>query len=156
MTEQPRYGPDQIVRGLSLRRSVAHLIVGFGGLTIATAIGLLWATEPGALPLRTRIAFTGLIGIGITWAGFAGWALTRRPLFAIDRVIGAWLAVTFSALMTLSMVTVALMRASTAGVLACGGLGVTLTIVASKILARARAYRRALLARRRELEHQEH
>jgi hypothetical protein len=92
----------------------------------------------------------------MTWAGFAGWALARRPLFAVDRVIAAWLAVTFSALMALGMVTIALTRASTAVVLACGGLGATLTLVASTMLARARAYRRTLLARRHELERQEH
>lgn len=78
--------------------------------------------------------------------------MARRPLFALDRVIAGWLAVTFSALMTLGMVTVALTRASTAGVLAGGGLGVTLTAVASTTLARAYAYRRALLARRQQLE----
>jgi hypothetical protein len=93
-----------------------------------------------------------VIGIGMTWAGFAGWVLARRPLFAVDRVIAAWLAVTFSALTTLGMVTMALTRASTAVVLACGGLGATLTVVAGT--PRARAYRRTLLARRHELERQ--
>ena len=156
MTERPGYSPDHIVRGLSLPRRVGHLVAGLGGLAMAATIGLLWATEPGGLPQRTRIAFAAMIGIGMTWASFAGWALARRPLFAVDRVIAAWLGVTFSALMTLGMVTVALMRASTAGVLACGGLGVTLTVVASTVLIRARAYRRALLARRHELERQEH
>jgi hypothetical protein len=156
MIERPGYGPDHIVRGLSLPRRVGHLVAGFGGLAMAAAVGQLWATEPGELPLRTRIAFTAVIGIGMTWAGFAAWALARRPLFAVDRVIAAWLAVTFSALMTLGMVTIALTRASTAVVLACGGLGVTLTVVASTTVARARAYRRTLLARRHELERQQH
>jgi hypothetical protein len=155
MTERPGYGPEHIVRGLSLPRRVGHLVAGLGGLTTAAVVGVLWATEPGELPLRTRIAFALVIGIGMTWAGFAGWALARRPLFAVDRVIAAWLAVTFSALMTLGMVTIALTRASTAVVLACGGLGATLTLVASTMLARARAYRRTLLARRHKLERQE-
>src|SRR6266545_4082220 len=130
MTERPGYGPDHIVRGLSLPRRVGHLVAGLGGLATASTVGLLWATEPGELPLRTRIAFAAVIGIGMTWAGFAGWTLARRPLFAVDRVIAACLA--------------------------CGGLGATLTVVASTMLARARAYRRALLARRHELERQEH
>jgi hypothetical protein len=155
MTERPKYGPDDIVRGLSLPRRVGHLVAGLGGLATAAAVGLLWATEPGELPIQTQIAFTALIGIGLTWAGFAGWALVRRPLFAVDRVIAGWLAVTFSALTTLGMVTVALTRASTAGVLAGGALGVTLTAVANTMLARARAYRRTMLARRHELERQE-
>lgn len=154
MTEGPPYSPDDIVRGLSLPRRVGLLVAGLGGLAAAVTIGLLLATEPGELPLRTRIAFIAMIGIGMAWAGFAGWALARRPLFAVDRVIAAWLAVTCSALMTLGMVTVAVTRAGPAGVLAVGGLGVTLTVVACVLLARARAYRRALLARRHELERQ--
>ncbi|MEV1329214.1 hypothetical protein AB0J20_06525 [Micromonospora costi] len=121
---------------------------------MAMVVGLLWATEPNGLPVRTRIAFAAVIGIGLTWAGFAGWALARRPLFAVDRVIAAWLAVTFSALMTLGMTTIALARAGTPVVVACGGFGATLTVMASVILARARAYRRTLLARRHELGRQ--
>ncbi|MGB2572099.1 hypothetical protein ACPFP2_27180 [Micromonospora citrea] len=152
MTERPRYGPEHIVRGLSLPRRVAHLVAGLGGLTMAAAVGLLWATEPGVLPGRTRIAFAAVIGIGLTWAGFAGWALARRPLFAVDRVIAAWLAVTFSALAALGMVTIALSRATAAVVFACGGVGATLTVAAGTMLARARAHRRTLLARRDELE----
>ena len=156
MIERPGYGPERIVHGLSLPRRVGHLVAGFGGLVTAVVVALLWVTEPGELPVRTRIAFAAMIGIGMTWAGFAGWALARRPLFAVDRVIAAWLAVTFSALMTFGMVTIALTRASTAGALACAGLGAALTLVASTTLARARTYRRTLLASRHELERQEH
>jgi hypothetical protein len=152
MTERPGYGPDDIVRGLSLPRRVGYLVAGLGGLTMATMVSLLWATEPAELPTRTRIAFAVVVGIGLTWAGFAGWVLARRPLFAVDRVIAGWLAVTFSALMTLGMVTVAFTRSSTTGVLTGGALGVTLLAVASTMLARARTYRRTLLARRQELE----
>ena len=155
MTERPGHGPEHIVRGLSLPRRVGHLMAGLGGLAMAVNVALLWATEPGALPVRTRIAFAAVIGIGMMWAGFAGWALARRPLFAIDRVIAGWLAVTFSALTTLGMVAIALTRAGTAAALACGGLGATLTVVAGAVLARARAYRRTLLARRHELEREE-
>jgi hypothetical protein len=152
MTERPGYGPEHIMRGLSLPRRVGHLVAGLGGLTTAAVVGLLWATEPGVLPVRTRIAFAAVIGIGVTWAGFAGWALARRPLFAVDRVIGAWLAVTFSSLIALGMVTIALSRASTAVVLACGGVGATLIAAAGTLVARARAHRRALLTRRDDLE----
>ncbi|MFJ8689537.1 hypothetical protein [Micromonospora wenchangensis] len=154
MTEGPSYGPVDVMRGLSLPRRVGLLVAGLGGLAAAVTIGLLLATEPGELPLRTRIAFVAMIGVGMAWAGFAGWALARRPLFAVDRVVAAWLAVTFSVLMTVGMVSVAVMRAGPVGILAVGGLGVALTVVASVLLARARAYRRALLARWDELERQ--
>jgi hypothetical protein len=155
MTERPRHGPEHILRGLSLPRRVGQLAAGLGGLVTATIVGLLWATEPGELPPRTRIAFAAVIGIGMTWAGFAGWALARRPLFAVDRVIGAWLAVAFSALMTLGMVTVALTRASAAGALSCGGICAALTVSSGTMLARSRAYGRWMLATRHDLEHQQ-
>jgi hypothetical protein len=87
----------------------------------------------------------------LAWTAFAGWALARRPLFALDRVVGAWLAVTFSTLTTLGMVTIAVSRADAVVVVACGALGATLTVLAGTVLARARARRRALLARRDEL-----
>ena len=152
MTEHPGYGPEHIMRGLSLPRRVGYLVAGLGGLATAAVVVVLWTTEPGVLPLRTRIAFATVIGIGLTWAGFAGWALARRPLFAIDRVIASWLAVAFSALVALATVAIALSRAGTAVVLACGGVGATLTIAAGAMLARARAHRRTLLDRRDELQ----
>ncbi|WP_162907858.1 hypothetical protein [Allorhizocola rhizosphaerae] len=115
-------------------------------------IGMLWATEPAPLPARTRIAFAALIVVGMMWAGFAAWALARRPLFAIDRLVAAALAVGFSVLTTIGAVAIALARSSAAGVLAAAGLGLTLVAIAATMLIRARAYRAALLARKRELQ----
>jgi len=154
MSEGPGYTPDRIVRGLSLPRRVGYLVAGLGGLAGASIIGLLWATEPTSLPVRTQVAFAGMILVGAAWAGFAAWALVRRPLFAVDRVIAAWLAVTFSTLMTVGLVAVAATRADTTAVLAAGGLGLILIVIAGTILIRARAYRSTLVARRRELEDQ--
>jgi hypothetical protein len=155
MTEGPGYDPEQIMRGLGPARRVGILVAGLSGVAGAATIALLWATEPNELPARTQLAFAALIGMGMAWAGVAGWTLARRPLFALDRVIAGWLAVTFTTLTTLSTVMVALTRSSSAGVLACGGLGLVLIVVASIVLIRARAYRAALLARRRELEAQQ-
>jgi len=50
------------------------------------------------------------------------------------------------------MVAVALTRGSAAGALTAAGLGAILVAVAGTLLVRARAYRAALLARRRDLE----
>ncbi|SNY51577.1 transmembrane transport protein [Paractinoplanes atraurantiacus] len=87
--------PEDVLKGLtgplSLRRRLFYVAVGLAGLTGSALIALLWATEA-ALPARTQIAFAVLIVIGIAWAGFGGWAVTRRvPLFARDRVVAAWL-----------------------------------------------------------------
>ena len=76
---------------LSLRRRVGYLAVALPVSPASALIGLLWATEPG-LPPRTNVAFAVLVAIGLCWAVFGGWAVTRRtPLFARDRVIAGWL-----------------------------------------------------------------
>ena len=78
---------------LSLRKRVGYLTVGLAGLLGSGLISVLWATEPG-LPPRTRVAFAVLVAIGLCWAAFGGWAVTRRtPLFARDRVVAGWLGV---------------------------------------------------------------
>lgn len=129
MSEQPGFTPDQVIRPAS-RGIVA---AGIAGLTGATMIAVLWATEPGTLPTRTRSAFAGLIVIGLSWTVLALWSLRRRPLFAADRVIGAYLAVAFSATTTLVSVVLA-------GPLA-GLPGLLLTTAAVILLVRARAWR---------------
>ncbi|GIF25494.1 CHASE2 domain-containing sensor protein [Actinoplanes tereljensis] len=88
--------PDEILARLeaplSLRRRLGYLAVLLAGLGGALLTGTLWATEP-ALPGRTAAAFGLLTTVGLGWAGYGGWALTRRaPLYARDRVIAAWIA----------------------------------------------------------------
>lgn len=155
MTERPGHGPDDIVRGLSLSRRVGYVAAGLGGLTGATLLGTLWATEPEQLPVRTELAFMALILIGITWAVFAAVALIRRPLFALDRMVAAWLAVACSTLATVGIVAIALTRTNLIALVTAGSSGLTLIVVASAMVIRARAYRAALLARRHELEVQQ-
>lgn len=152
MTERPGYGPDQTMRGLALPRRIGYAAAGLAGLCGATLIGMLWATEPGELPARTQVAFAALVLIGVAWAVFAAAALVRGPLFAVDRVVAAWLAVVFSALATAGMLAIAVTRASAVGVVAAVTVGPALVGVAAATLVRARAYRAALLVRMRELE----
>lgn len=152
MTDEPGYTPRQLLRGLSLPRRVTHVVAGLGGLAGASLIGYLWATEPDPLPARTQAAFAALIAIGLAWTVFGGWALTRHPLFAVDRVIAGWLAVVFSTLLTAGMVVLAVSRGGGAGALASAGLGLIAVAVAVAALVRARVYRRDLLTRQRSLE----
>lgn len=156
MTEQPGYGPERVVRGLSLPRRVGYLVAGMTGFVGAVLIGSLWATEPAALPIRTQIAFGGMITAGLVWAGFAVWVLVRRPVFAVDRMIAGCLALAFSTLGTVGTTVVALTRGSVAGALISGALGVVMTVLAAVLLIRARAYRRELHARGRDLESRLH
>jgi hypothetical protein len=136
---------------MSLPRRIGYAAAGLAGLAGAALIGMLWATEPAPLPVRTRFAFAVLMAIGLAWAGFAAWALTRRPMFAVDRLIAAWLAVAFTTLTTIGTVAVAFARGSVGAALAAMFTGIVLTSLSTIILVRARAYRAALLARREEL-----
>ncbi|WP_230686885.1 hypothetical protein [Catellatospora vulcania] len=134
---------------LSLRRRVATVAVLLGGLFGAAFVGLLWLTEP-VLPVRTQLAFGGLVLVGLGWAGYGGWVLSRRtPLFALDRVIAGWLALAATGLLAGSTALVAVTRGGVHPA-AYAMVGV-LVVVAVGNLVRARASRGALLRRKREL-----
>jgi hypothetical protein len=140
---------NQLSGRLSLRRRVAIVVAMLGGLTVASVVGLLWATEP-ALPGRTRVAFGALVVVGLAWAGYGVWVLTRRtPLYALDRVIAAWLALTATSLLAGTVAVVAILRHRAEPVAAGTALGLLVVAVAN--LVRARARRAALLRRKREL-----
>ncbi|MBC7272358.1 MAG: transmembrane transport protein [Streptomyces sp.] len=142
--------PEQLARALatevSLRSRLRHVAVGLAGGCGAAVIAVLWATEPGALPTRTRAAFAGLIAIGLAWAVFAGWVLTRRrPLFARDRVVSARIALAATVVTALAGVALAAARGSTADLVATAAAGVVFTAAAMLALVRARRRRRELL-----------
>ncbi|GAB7042190.1 MULTISPECIES: hypothetical protein [Catenuloplanes] len=144
---------DDLIRTLTPRlspvRRIAAVLAGLGGLTVATVVASLWLTEP-ALPADTRAAFAGIVVIGLAWAGYAVWLLTRRhPLFARDRVIAAWLSLTACTILAVFVVAVSVARdqARPAALV----LSVTLLAVAAVNLVRARGQRAALLRRKREL-----
>jgi hypothetical protein len=134
---------------LSLRRRMVTVAALLGGLAAAAVTGLLWATEP-ALPLRTQVAFAGIVVIGLAWAGYGAWALTRRtPLFALERVVAAWLGVGATAILAAATVLVTTLRhrVEPSLLVAAGTLGV----LAVANLVRANRHRAALLRRKREL-----
>ncbi|MCC5034691.1 transmembrane transport protein [Streptomyces sp. WAC 00631] len=138
---------------VSLGSRIRHLAVGLAGGCGAALIAVLWATEPHPLPLRTRAAFAGLIAIGLAWAAFAGWVLSRRrPLFARDRVLAARLALVAAAVTGVAGTALAAVRATTAGVLVTALAGVLLVAAAGLALVRARSRRRELLALRSALQ----
>jgi len=138
MTRQPPLTPDGILRGLSLGRRVAHTVAGLGGLLVAGLVGLLWATEPTPLPLRTQVAFAAMIAVGLTWAGLASWALARRPLFAVDRVVAASLALVVSVVSALWGAILAWSRTGLGGLMAVVGVGLACALASATLLVRAR------------------
>ncbi|MEW1586826.1 hypothetical protein AB0283_15435 [Micromonospora vinacea] len=134
---------------LSLRKRVGYLAVAFAGLTGSALIGLLWATEPG-LPTRTNVAFAVLVAIGLCWAAFGGWAVTRRtPLFARDRVVAGWLGVGAWLVFSVGVLIISLVRQEFEPLLL--GVVLVLGVVAAVHLRAARQARAVLLRRRNAL-----
>lgn len=124
------------------------LVSGGGALLIAT----LWATEPVALPVRTRWAFALCILVASSWCAFAvhGLRRARRP-YAGQRVVAAAMGTAFSALFTLFGLAVAWGQEPTARGWAVGATGATVTVCAALMWGRARRARVGLEALRREL-----
>jgi hypothetical protein len=134
---------------LSLRRRVGYVVLAFAGLTGSGLIGLLWATEPG-LPGRTRVAFAVLVAIGLCWAAFGAWAVTRRtPLFARDRVVAGWIGVGAWLAFTAGAVAVTVLRHEVEPALPA--VVVALGVLAVWHLRAARKARAALVRRKAAL-----
>lgn len=152
MSEQPGYGPAQIMRGLSLPRTIGRVAAGIAGLALAGVIGVLWATEPTEPPPRTHVAFAVLVAIGLAWAGLSVVTIARRPMFALDRVLAGWLAVASSAVLTPGLIMLALSRGSAVAAVAGAGVGLCALAGAVTLLSRARSYHRRLAARHQELD----
>lgn len=87
---------DRLTGRLSLRARVRHLVLLLAAATVSVLTGVLWATEPD-LPVQTQLAFAGIIAIGGGWTAYAVVALRRcGRLFALDRIVAAWLALLFT------------------------------------------------------------
>nr|BFE57390.1 hypothetical protein GCM10020063_019160 [Dactylosporangium thailandense] len=130
---------------LSLRRRLAVVAVLLAGAAMSLLTGLLWATEP-ALPARTQAAFGAMIAVGLAWVAYAVWVLMRRlPLFALDRVVAAWLGLAATVAVAVPVAVIA-------------ARPVALVVVAALLLAalanlrRGLTRRAALLRRKRELD----
>lgn len=140
---------DRLAGELSLARRVLNVLVLLGGLGAAVVVGLLWATEPG-LPRGTQAAFAVMVLVGLGWAGYGGWAVTRRtPLFALDRLIAAGLAVVATAVVGGTVITVELADGSVEPVAV--GTFAGLLALAVVNLWRASRHRSGLLRRKLEL-----
>jgi hypothetical protein len=154
MSEQNRGArrevPEELERALaaevSLRSRMRHAATGLAGGCAAALIAVMWATEPNPLPARTQAAFAGLLAIGLAWAAFAGWVLSRRrPLFARDRVLGARLALAVTTATSVAGTVLAAVRGTAAGALAVALAGAALVAAAGLLLVRAQSRRRELM-----------
>ncbi|WP_149259141.1 hypothetical protein [Actinomadura sp. K4S16] len=154
MNEEPHASPDDMLDRLDPMLSRGRRLRGIGallsGLTGAAFLTALWTTEPGPLPDRTRLSFALLILVCLAWTVFGIWTITRRaPLFALDRVVAAWLALT-AALLT-GTVTTTLAAVRGRGLLPAVAASAALIALTALLTVRARARRTALLRRKAEL-----
>lgn len=144
--EMPEELERALVAEVSLRSRMRYMVVGLAGGCGAALVAVLWVTEPGPLPARTQVAFAGLIVVGVAWAALAGWILSRRrPLFARDRVLGAWLALVVTTVTGVAGVALTAVRGTAAEALAVALAGAALVATAGLLLVRARFRRRELL-----------
>ncbi|MFE0631178.1 transmembrane transport protein [Streptomyces sp. NPDC058864] len=142
--------PRELERALAAEASLGsrmrHVAVGLAGASSAALVAVLWATEAHPLRARTQAAFAGLIAIGLAWAAFATWVLSRRrPLFAQDRVLGARLALLVAVVTGTAGTALAAARATAVGTLATAVTDAVLVAAAALLLARAQRRRRELL-----------
>ncbi|MFI0419427.1 hypothetical protein [Spongiactinospora sp. 9N601] len=158
MTDEPRLSAQDMIEHLtpvlSPRTRIRAVTALVAGTTGAAFTGALWWSEPGPLPGHTHLAFAMFTTFCLAWAGYGGWLLTRRvPLFATDRLIAAWLALTASITTTAVLTTVAAQRdTATWPVLTVGGVFITTSLL---LTVRAHLRRAALVRRLHELTHRE-
>lgn len=134
-------------KALSPRARFGHVLLLLAATAMAIVLFALLATEPD-LPMRTTAAFAAMLGIAAAWMIYSGWVLMNRNTLLINhRVIAGTMAVTFSALFTAGALAVGFAGGADAAFLAAG-LGTGFTAVSTWLLARARADRARLLARR--------
>ena len=139
---------------LSVASRVGYTMLLAASLTIAAAIGSLWATEP-ALPMRTHLAFALIVGMAFTWVLFAAWVLTRRrALLGKDRVLSATIGLVFSAVATAGMLSAGYWGGAGRPAYLGGLVNGLLCAGAATLLVRARRQLAALSRRRWELERQ--
>jgi LPXTG-motif cell wall-anchored protein len=136
---------------LSLASRLGHVGLGLSAAMMTAVVASLWMTEP-SLPLRTQIGFGVMVGIGLSWVGFAVWVLThRRPLLAGHRIVAGRMAVAFTSLFLLGAV-VAGMATGGSAAYAAAALGLAMLAAAVVVLRRAHVTTARLRERRVALE----
>ncbi|MEX0705848.1 MAG: hypothetical protein WD041_04450 [Nitriliruptoraceae bacterium] len=143
--------PAVLDRELSWSGRLRYLTVGLASLVVTAVTGSLWATEP-SLPLRTHLAFAGIVVLGTAWMGVAVHVLTRRrPLYAADRVLATGLAVVATSTAAITTTVLVGVRGGAVPGLIAGVVNTAMVAAAAVLHLRARRHRDALLARRDRL-----
>lgn len=143
---------DLIARETSLSARIKYIAMLVAGGGIASLVGALWVTESD-LPLRTHLSFGAIVLVGLGWAGLAGWVLkNKRPLYALDRVIAASMALTASLIFAVGSVWITLTRATHLALLTVLAAGAMAVVTSASLLWAAIRRRRHLMHRLAEIE----
>lgn len=137
---------------LSTRARVVLTLLLLVDLAVGIVVLSLWLTEP-SLPLRTQVAFGLLLAGAAAWAIYFGWTLSRRKvLLARQRVITGWIAFSFTGLLTLGCVVLAITQPSARNLaFTAAAMGATFCVGAGLLLQRAHAGYQELVDRREAL-----
>jgi hypothetical protein len=128
---------DRMAAQLSRRARLGHVLLLLAATAMTGTIGSLWITEP-AIPRRTHLAFAVMVLIGVSWAVYAVWVLTRRRvLLGQHRVVAGRMAVTFCAIFTVGCAVVALSGAGRPA-WAASAVGAVMLLISTALLAQAR------------------
>lgn len=128
-------------RRSTLASTLLLLASSAGGL----AVGVLWWTEPRALPLRTQVGFALCMGVCGCWSGIAVWRLRRRGGFlARQRVFATGFALVASLAFTALGLAASPHVGAPRAAWTVGLSGTAMTAVAGALHAAARRRMRAL------------
>jgi hypothetical protein len=138
-------------QALSARARYGHVALLLAAIAMSIVLGTLLATEP-ALPTRTAVAFTLMLGMALSWVVYASWVLRHRwTLLANHRIVAGRMAVLFSAVFTAAAFGIGAYSGALAGYFAAatGAVFVTAAVV---LLRSAHQQKASLLQRRQQLE----
>ena len=142
-----------IERELAPRRRRRYSGLLIANVGVVAALGSLWSTEPGPLPVRLHVAFGAMVGSGVAWIVTLLWLRARHTsLLADDRVALARVAVGASLVFAAVGTGIALGRAEAGPAWAVGSMGGSFLVVAIVMLVRATRQRALLRALRARLE----
>ena len=135
---------------LSWASRLRYVSLLLGAATMTAVVLALLLTEP-SLPPRTTAALSVVAVIGVSWAIFAGWVLTRkRVLLGTHRVVAGRLAVTFTAVFAAGALAIGVVTGRAAA-FAAAALGAVMLCIAVGMFVRARRRLVSLAQRRDEL-----
>lgn len=113
-------------RTLSSPARYFHVAVLVLALIMCSLLGALLLTEH-SLPIRTQLAFVGLLALGAGWVAYAGWALaTRDTLLVHQRLAAGWMAVAGTGAFFLCSAVAALVTTSSVAIAALAAAGTLL------------------------------